>query len=624
MGMGFFLTPSIFSRKCKLNNRAEITIGLNMADNNSQYTAPLKDMAFLMNEMAQTPAHQEDLLFILDQAANFAQKELAPINQEGDTIGCTLKDGQVSLPPSMKAALVSYAQAGWMGVSMPEEFGGQALPETLASCVGEILTSANHAFSMTPALTMSACRAIMAYGSDELKSTYLPKMVAGQWTGTMCMTESHCGSDLGLVRTSAVEDGPGQYKIKGNKIFISAGSQDATDNIIHLVLARLKDSPKGIKGLSLFLVPAKLQDESDNWNQDNNVSCIGIEEKMGIHANPTCSMSFEGSIGFIVGEVNQGINAMFAMMNEMRLGTAGQGIGLCEHSFQKSLGYALERTQMRSLSGVKAKDKEADPLVVHPDVRRMLLTQKVFAQGGRALGQFCAQLLEQSHQGDISKEDQQLLDMLTPIAKGFCTEVGLESASHAIQIHGGHGFIKETGAEQLYRDGRIATLYEGTTGIQALDLLGRKVLGTQGKSLMRFTKLMHKLCKENAGNEAQQDLLSVLAKYSKEWPELTMKIGGKAMKNPDEAGAASFDFLMYSGYVTLAYFWAKMAITAQALLDGDIQPQDGNLDREFLEAKVLNARFYFERILPRALGHKSSMLAGMSSLMDITENQLQA
>ena len=592
-----------------------------MADTQSQYTAPLKDMAFLMNEMAFTPANHEDLLFVLDQAARFTQQELAPINLEGDTIGCSLKDGQVSLPPNLKKAMQSYAQAGWMGISMPEEFGGQALPETLASCAAEILTSANHAFSMIPGLTISACRAIMAFGSQELKDTYLTKMVSGSWTGTMCMTESHCGSDLGLIRTSAVENANGEYSIKGNKIFISAGSQDASDNIIHLVLSRLKGSPKGVKGLSLFLVPEKLQDENGNWNKDNQVSCIGIEEKMGIHANPTCSMSFEGSTGFLLGEVNQGINAMFAMMNEMRLGTAGQGVGLSEHSFQKSIAYATQRTQMRSLSGPKAKDQEADPIIVHPDVRRMLLTQKVFAEGGRALSQFCSQLLDQSHEGDISKENAQLLDMLTPIAKGFCTEMGLESASHAIQIHGGHGFIKETGVEQLYRDGRIATLYEGTTGIQALDLLGRKILGTQGKSLMHFTKLMHKLCKENAGNEKQQDLLNVLAKYSKEWPELTMKIGGKAMKNPDEAGAASFDYLMYSGYVTLAYFWAKMAITAQALLDGDITPQDGELDKDFLEAKVLNARFYFERILPRALGHKSSMLAGMDSTMNITEKQ---
>jgi len=588
-----------------------------MTDTAAEYLAPLQDMHFLLQEMqANTNANNEDLLFVLEQAARFAERELAPINALGDSQGCTLNDGQVTLPPTMKAAFQSYAQAGWMGLNMPEQWGGQALPETLAACVGEVLTSANHAFSMTPALTMSACRAIMGYGSDELKQTFLHNMIAGTWTGTMCMTESHCGSDLGLIRSSAQPMNDGHYSIKGSKIFISAGSQDASDNIIHLVLARVKDAPKGIKGLSLFLVPAKLQDDSGQWITPNQVSCIGIEEKMGIHANPTCSMTFEGSIGYLIGEENQGINAMFAMMNEMRLGTAMQGVGLSERSFQKSLAYAQDRTQMRSLSGVKAKDKEADPIIHHPDVRRMLLSQKVFAQGGRALGQFCAQLLDETQQGD-NKESQMLLDMLTPIAKGFCTEMGLESASHAIQIHGGHGFIKETGAEQLYRDGRIATLYEGTTGIQALDLLGRKVLGTQGKSLMVFTKMMHKLCKENEGRQQQAQLLTALKTYSKEWPELTMQLGGKAMKNPDEVGAASFDYLMYSGYVTLAYFWAQMAITSEQILDGEREAKSTTVNEDFLKDKIANATFYFERILPRANAHKQSMLSGWVNLQNI-------
>ena len=592
-----------------------------MTDTAAEYLAPLQDMHFLLQEMqANTDTNNEDLLFVLEQAARFAERELAPINALGDAQGCTLKDGQVTLPPKMKAAFQSYAQAGWMGLSMPEQWGGQDLPETLAACVGEILTAANHAFSMTPALTMSACRAIMGYGTDELKQTYLSKMIAGTWTGTMCMTESHCGSDLGLIRSSAQPTSDGHYSIKGNKIFISAGSQDASDNIIHLVLARVKDAPKGIKGLSLFLVPAKLQDDSGQWIAPNQVSCIGIEEKMGIHANPTCSMAFEGSTGYLIGKENQGINAMFAMMNEMRLGTAMQGVGLSERSFQKSLSYAKDRTQMRSLSGVKAKDKEADPIIHHPDVRRMLLTQKVFAQGGRALGQFCAQLLDETQQ-DGSKESQMLLDMLTPIAKGFCTEMGLESASHAIQIHGGHGFVKESGVEQLYRDGRIATLYEGTTGIQALDLLGRKVLGTQGKSLMVFTKMMHTLCKENEDNQQQAALLTELKKYSKQWPELTMQLGGKAMKNPDEVGAASFDYLMYSGYVTLAYFWARMAITSQQLLnskrDGKQTAKSATVNEEFLKGKIANATFYFERILPRAEAHRLSMMTGWHNLQNI-------
>jgi len=594
-----------------------------MSHKEQEYTAPLQDMAFLLNEVfaesndKNNEGVREQELFVLEQAARFAEQELAPINAECDSQGCELHNGQVSLPAKMKTSFENYAQAGWMGLCMPEQWGGQNQSSRLGSFVGELLTSANHAFSMTPALTMSACRAIMAYGSDELKQTYLEKMISGQWTGTMCMTEAHCGSDLGLIRTSAIantsSDSDGSYLIKGSKIFISAGSHDASGNIIHLVLARLKDSPnskEGIKGLSLFLVPAKLKTDDGQWEQDNNVHCIGIEEKMGVHGNPTCSMSFENSQGFLIGEENKGINAMFAMMNEMRLGTSLQGIGLSERSFQKSLSYAQNRTQMRSLSGIKNPELEADPLIVHPDVRRMLLTQKAFAEGGRALAQFCSQLMDDG-------TDNQLLDMLTPIAKGFCTEVGLESASHAIQIHGGHGFIKETGVEQLYRDGRIATLYEGTSGIQALDLLGRKVLGTQGKSLMSFTKMMHVLGKENSHIDEDSEigkLLTVLKDYSKEWPEVTMKIGGKAMKNPDEAGAASFDYMMYSGYVVLAYFWAKMAITAQDLLDGKSKSNAADRPNKLLENKIANATFYFERILPRALSHKVAMLSGNDSL----------
>lgn len=597
-----------------------------MTTDRPEYLAPMQDMTFLLNEMSESENDHNDLLFVLEQAAKFAQQELVPINGECDAIGCQFENGNVILPEALRKAFREYADAGWMGLSMPEEFGGQALSEKLSTFVGEILTSANHTFSMTPALTMSACRAIISHGTDEIKQTYLPKLISGQWTGTMCLTESHCGSDLGLIRSSAVEDGLG-YRIKGTKIFISSGNHNGAENIVHLVLARLKDAPAGIKGLSLFLVPTQLENENNQWMQANGVECIGIEEKMGMHGNPTCTMSFENSFGYLIGEPNKGINAMFTMMNEMRLGASLQGVGLSERSFQKSIAYSTERTQMRALDGPKAKDKEADPIIVHPDVRRMLLTQKVLAEGGRAFAQFCAELLERSHEPDCDKETIKLLDMLTPIAKGFCTETGLESASHAIQIHGGHGYVKETGAEQLYRDGRIATIYEGTTGIQALDLLGRKILGNQGKSLMSFTKLMHKLSKQTRESHDDLDkqlegLLNQLDLFSKEWPDLTMRIGMKAMQNPTEAGAASFDYLMYSGYVTLAYFWAKMAIVSQDLLDGKREPKSGELDRDFLEAKVKNARFYFERILPRTQAHKAAMLSGMDNLMEITEEQL--
>ena len=596
-----------------------------MSNSTLEYTAPLEDMAFLLNDVSENTnasdlandSSKQDLLFILQQAARFAEQELAPINALCDSQGCKFEHGKVSLAPSMKAALENYSQAGWMGLCMPEQWGGQAQPATLGSFVGELLTSANHAFSMTPALTMSACRALIAYGNDGLKDEYLKKLIAGQWTGTMCLTEAHCGSDLGLIRTSASVNTDGSYQIKGNKIFISAGSHDASDNIIHLVLARLRGSSAGIKGLSLFLVPEKRVNH--DGQSFNGVHCIGIEDKMGVHGNPTCSINFENAQGYLIGERDKGINAMFSMMNEMRLGTSIQGIGLSERCYQKSLNYALNRTQMRSLSGIKNPELDADPLIVHPDIRRMLLTQKVFAQGGRALVQFCSELLDQTQQDPSDKESLMLLDMLTPIAKGFCTESGLESASHAIQIHGGHGFIKDTGVEQLYRDGRIATLYEGTTGIQALDLLGRKVLANQGKSLMQFTKMMHLLCKHNSDAHAQSKLLDTLQQYCKEWPEITMEIGAKAMKNPDEAGAASVDYLMYSGYVVHAYFWAKMALIAQDLLDGKKQHHGEKPNKKFLQNKITCATFYFERILPRAQGHKAAMLSGHNNLAAIFE-----
>jgi len=595
-----------------------------MAEQLPEYRVPLKDMQFLLNEMSEAPAQEgvsnEDLFFILEQAARFAEEELVPINHDGDTNGCVFNNGKVKLPAKLRDAFRTYAEGGWMGLSMPEAFGGQGLPERLSTLVGEILTAANHSFSMTPALTMSASRAIIGHGSDEQKETYLEKLLTGTWTGTMCLTEAHCGSDLGLIRTSAEEVSEGVYSIKGNKIFISSGEHDAADNIIHLVLARLKDAPKGIKGLSLFLVPAKLKNKAGNWTKKNEVHCIGIEEKMGMHANPTCSMSFEGAEGYLIGKPNRGINAMFTMMNEMRLGASLQGIGLSERSFQKSLQYAVERTQMRSLSGTKAPEKEADPIIVHPDVRRMLLTQKVLAEGGRAMAQFCADLLDESHKPDADKELVDLLGFLTPIAKGFLTDTGLASADLAIQMYGGHGFIKETGAEQLFRDGRASTLYEGTTGIQSLDLLGRKVLANQGKSLLSFTKLLHRLSKQSSPELSP--LADVLGGYAKEWPELAKKVGSKGIGDFEEVGAASFDFLMYSGYVSLAYFWLKMANVSQDILNGRRHPNGEGFDRDFLDAKIKNARFYFERILPRARAHKEMMLAGKASMMDISESQL--
>jgi len=599
------------------------------------YQAPLADMLFLLKAI---PALENaapdgsdldvsDASLVLTQAAQFIEKALVPINQSCDQQGCRFEAGEVFLPEQMGQALKDYAAAGWMGLAMPEPWGGQGLSSRIAACIGEMLTSGHHAFSMISALNTSAIKALLSFGSDTLKQQYLPKMVSGEWLGCMSLTESHCGSDLGLIRCAAEAEDDGTYTLKGNKIFISAGAHDASDNIIHLVLARLKGAPEGVKGLSLFLVPSYLPDnEPSNGKQKNQVQCIGIEEKMGIHSNPTCSICYESAKGFLVGELNQGIKVMFVMMNEMRMGTALQGIGLSEVSYQYSLEYASERRQGRSLKGAVEPNEDADSLMVHSDVRRMLLTQRAFAEGGRALSQFCAQLFD-SIELSASELDQperennkMLLNLLTPIAKAFCTETGLESSSLAIQVFGGHGYICESGVEQIYRDGRIATLYEGTTGIQALDLLGRKVLGTQGKSLLVFTKKLHRFCQQQQDNQAFSSQLAQLAHYTQEWPQLTQSLGLKAMKDHQEVGAAAYDYLMYSGYVTLAYFTLLMAVTAQGLLDpllleDQVEDQTANHYSEaFLNAKIRTAHFYFARLLPRADAHKASLQSGEATL----------
>jgi alkylation response protein AidB-like acyl-CoA dehydrogenase len=590
------------------------------------YAAPLADMRFLLQ--TQSSQDIDDAMPLLDQAASFIEQEWATVKVLGDIRGCTFDQGRVTLPAEIKAAWIRYADAGWMGITLPEPWGGQALSATIGTFVGEMLSSANPALSMIPALTMSACKAIIAFGSESLKQTYLPKMVAGEWTGTMCMTEAHCGSDLGLIKTTATPLDEHRLTITGTKIFISAGEHDGSANIIHLVLARIKGAPEGVKGLSLFLVPKWLPD-SDHATESgvaNTVSCIGIEQKMGIHANPTCTMSFDAAQGFLVGRVNEGIKAMFTMMNEMRLGTATQGVGLSECAFQESYAYATERTQGKALDPAKRSGNQADALISHADVRRMLLTQKAFAEGGRALCLHCATLLDRAQAGgDEGQAAEKVLGLLTPIAKAFLTETGLESASYAIQVRGGHGYIRDSGVEQIYRDGRISTLYEGTTGIQALDLLGRKVLGDQGQTLLAFTKQIHQLCASIAQTDPPVDhsshpasdvvktLAQALHPYAREWPQLAQQVGMRALQDHDEVGAAAYDFLMYSGYVCLAYFWLRMADAARA---------DGlEMDPRFLSAKQKTATFYFDRLLPRAQFHKIAMQAGKAALSSFEDDQ---
>merc|ERR1712093_329255 len=466
----------------------------------------------------------------------FAREVLLPLNQSGDEEGCLLEGGEVKAPKGFKEAYQQYVEGGWPSLAADPEQGGQGLPHSLAMMLSEMICATNLAWGMYPGLSHGAADALRHHGTDEQKATYLTKLVEGVWTGTMCLTEPHCGTDLGLIKTRAVPAEDGAYHITGTKIFISAGEHNLAENIVHLVLAKLPDAPEGSKGISLFVVPKFLPDAAGNPGERNGVSCGSLEHKMGIHGNATCVMNFDGATGYLIGEPNKGLNAMFTFMNTARLGTALQGLAHSEIAFQGGIQYARERLQMRSLTGNKAPEKPADPIIVHPDVRRMLLTMKAFTEGNRAVVYFTA------------KQADALLAFLTPIAKAFMTEVGFEAANHGVQIYGGHGFIAEWGMEQNVRDARISMLYEGTTGIQALDLLGRKVLMTQGEALKCFTKIVHKFCQTEEGNEAISEFVAPLNALNKEWGELTMKIGMAAMKDREMVGAASVDYCMYSGY----------------------------------------------------------------------------
>lgn len=585
------------------------------------YKAPLRDLQFVLHEVLDSAAHYQaigaedatpDMVdAILSEAGKFCEDVLAPLNRVGDEEGCTFRDGEVTTPTGFKEAYAQWVENGWPSLSHKEEFGGQGLPESIGSAVNEFVSEANWSWGMYPGLSHGAMNTIEMHGTDEQKETYLTKLVSGEWTGTMCLTEAHCGSDLGTLKAKAEPNGDGSYAITGTKIFISSGDHDMAENIVHIVLARLPGAPEGTKGISLFIVPKILPDGTRN-----DVKCGSIEHKMGIHGNSTCVMNFDGARGFLIGPENQGLKCMFTFMNFARLGTAMQGVASAELSFQGALEYAKDRLAMRSLTGAKAPDKAADPIIVHPDVRRMLLTQKAFAEGGRAMMHAASQMVDvvkYSSDDEKVKEADELLSFLTPIAKAFLTEVGTEAANLGVQVYGGHGYIQEWGMEQIVRDNRISQLYEGTTGIQALDLLGRKILMSQGESLKQFTKIVHKLCKANAESETLKPMAEQLSAVNKEWGEVTMQLGMKAMQNRDEVGGASVDYLMYSGYITLAYYWLRMAQTAQEKLDA------GTGDTEFYQAKIKTARFYFARILPRTESHKTMMLAGVESMMALDE-----
>jgi 3-(methylsulfanyl)propanoyl-CoA dehydrogenase len=589
------------------------------------YKAPLADMRFVMFDLLEVDAQyariaggenatRDVVEAILEEAAKFSEQVLAPLNASGDEEGCHLDKATatVTTPKGFKEAYAKYIEGGWSGLTAPEQYGGQHLPESIGAPLKEMLDSANLSWGNFPLLSHGASEALRQHGEEWQREAFLKPIVDGRWTGTMCLTEPHCGSDLGLLRSRAEPAADGTYRVSGTKIFITAGEHDLTENIVHLVLARLPDAPPGVKGISLFIVPKFKVDRSGRIGERNGVTCGAIEHKMGIKASVTCVMNFDGAEGYLIGAPNRGLLAMFTMMNTARLAVGIQGLGLIERGYQSSLAYARERLQMRAMSGAKFPDKPADPLIVHPDIRRMLLTQKAFAEGGRALAYYAASivdLVERSPDADERKRADELLSFIIPIVKALLTEAANECAYHAVQIFGGHGYIRETGVEQFARDARITTIYEGTTQIQALDLLGRKIMQTQGLGLRHFLEEVSAFCQAQAQNADLAEFIGPLAVAAKEWADVTQEIGKRALANPDEIGAAAVDYLFYSGYVVLAYFWARSVAAAEA----------SGQTADFRQAKRLTASFYFARILPRTRAHASAMRATLATLLGMPD-----
>ena len=585
------------------------------------YQAPLRDMRFVLHELFDVAGHCEHLgngldreLIdgVLEEAAAFTANEIAPLNRNSDEEGCQLVDGKVSTPKGFRAAYKQYVDNGWASMTGPLDFGGQGFPQLVSFAFHEMLMGASLSFRIYSGLTEGAVLALDKHGSNELKDAYLAKMVGGQWTGTMCLTEPHCGTDLGLLRTKAEPQGDGTYKITGNKIFISAGEHDVAENIVHLVLARLPDAPKGSKGISLFVVPKFNVNADGSLGSRNPIFCTGLEHKMGIHGNSTAQISIDGAIGTLVGQPHKGLAAMFVMMNAARLGVGNQSLGLTEVAFQNALAYAKDRIQMRSLSGTKAKDKDADPIIVHPDVRKMLLTAKAYAEGARALQVFCTLLLDKAHSHPDEKvraDSDELVALLTPIVKAFVTDNGHIATNACMQVFGGHGFIKEWGMEQFVRDNRINMIYEGTNTIQSLDLLGRKVLGNQGATLKKLGKLIGALVQEEGVNEKMAEFINPIAILGEQMTKFTTEIGFKGMQNPDEVGAAAVDYLRVAGHLVFGYLFARMAqVSLRAIANGSTDP--------FYTAKLQTARFYFAKLFPETVLLMRTARAGSKVLMD--------
>lgn len=589
------------------------------------YTPPLDNIRFVLHDVLNAESLSElagyedvsaDLIDqIIEEGGRICAEELFPLNLSGDQEGCTRHaDGSVTTPKGFKEAYKLFSEGGWCGVSADPEYGGMGMPVLLNTVMQEMICSANMSFGMYPGLSQGAYEALHHFGTETQKALYLPRLIEGIWSGTMNLTEPHCGTDLGLIKTKADPDGNGAYKITGTKIFISAGEHDLTENIVHLVLAKLPDAPEGVKGISLFVVPKVLINADGSLGARNKVQCGSIEHKMGIHANSTCVMNFDGAYGELVGEPHKGLKAMFVMMNAARLGVGMQGLGICEIAYQNGLAYAKDRLQMRALDGAKYPDKPADPIIVHPDVRRMLFRAKAITEGGRALAYWTGMNLDISQKHPDEAERQRaddLVALLTPIAKAYLTDMGSEVANECLQIYGGHGYIAEWGMEQYVRDARIAQIYEGTNGIQALDLVGRKMGQGFGRLLRRFFHPVQEFIEAEQANPAMAEFIFPLAKAFAKLQQSTAMIAQKGLKDPNEAGAASTDYLRQFALVALAFMWCKMAKAAFAKLESS----EG--DKAFYEAKIETARFYFARVLPETEARFKMILAGAQPLMTL-------
>jgi len=588
------------------------------------YKAPVDEVLFLLNDVFQISRYNNlpgfadaspDLIEpILAEAAKLCEQVVQPLNLPGDREGCTRhEDGSVTTPKGFKEAYKQYAEGGWMGISAPTEFGGQGLPGTMTTIANEMLTSASMGFAMYPGLTQGAIAAILHHGSPEQKAAYLPGMVAGRWTGTMNLTEPHCGTDLGLLRTKAVKQGDGSYKITGTKIFISAGEHDLSENIIHLVLARIEGAPAGTRGISLFIVPKFLPKPDGTPGARNAVTCGSIEEKMGIHANSTCVMNYDGATGFLIGEENRGLNAMFVMMNEARLGVGVQGLAVSEVAYQNAAIYARDRLQGRALTGAKFADKPADPIIVHPDVRRMLMTIRAFNEAARALVVWTALQADVAHRSPDEKARQAADDhmgLLTPVIKAMLTDQGFANAVLAQQIYGGHGYIAEHGMEQFVRDARITMIYEGANGIQGLDLIGRKLPKDGGRAMQAFFGEVQGYIKAH-GDDAMKPFVAPLTTALGHLQQATMWLMQNALAKPDNGGAAATDYLGLFGLCALGYMWCRMVESAHA----KIASGDGAAER--MKGKLVTARFFMERMLPETATHLARIQAGAASVMDL-------